>query len=669
MTIPSLPGYRIVRSLSESKRAHVYLAEQQSLQRLVALKVLSFEVSDNPASRLRVIEEGKAAARLTHPNLLSVFDIGEADGRHYIATEYVSGGTLRDRLSNGGLEPEKALLIARDLVTGMKFLHSQGFLHRDIKPTNVMFREDGTALLGEAGVARAVSGKTPENEQVAFGSPHYMSPERAQALPSDGRSDQYSLGVVVWESLTGKPPFDADDPFQVAIKHITEPVPALPLALAWLQPILGRCLAKQPEQRFNSAAELLAAIDAVLAARGISTGGSAAGRFAVPVAPTNAPLSNSSSGPDDRPGARTEPSMPPLGVAAPASTPTQPLEPVPPPASSRPASAPQPPAQPDLAATAVFSPLAPPPAHDHGNATALVQPVPAPPPKAPPIPGATVVGQRLPMPASMVASETVALTPVTPKAPSVPAETSVMPMQRVASPAPAQTSMPPATPFSVPANAVGGVAPAVPFGMPSSTAATSAPMPTAPSAAYVSAKKSSGAAGWLIWIGVLGLLCAGAAAWWVLKGSKEQNQIEAPKPGANQVGDAGVPSSGAPASPSVNPASGQAPSTPPSSEAQTDDPTARFMQKAKAAYGNGDFVTPVGDCAAFYYAAALKLAPDDADAQLGMQSTADSAEQQIAAALQDGGLTRARSYLDAALPFFGDRESLKALKAKLDAAG
>lgn len=267
MTTPTIPGYRIVRSLSEANRANVYLAEQQSLQRLVALKVLSFAMSDNEASRRRVIEEGKAAARLTHPNLLSVFDIGEADGRHYIATEYVSGGTMRDRLSNGALEIDKVLSISRDLATGLKFLHSQGFLHRDIKPTNVFFREDGTALLGEAGVARAVSGKTPENEQVAFGSPHYMSPERAQALPSDGRSDQYSLAVVIWEALTGKPPFDADDPFQVAIKHISEPVPALPLALAAMQPILGRCLAKQPEQRFANAAELLSAIEQLIAAR------------------------------------------------------------------------------------------------------------------------------------------------------------------------------------------------------------------------------------------------------------------------------------------------------------------------------------------------------------------------------------------------------------------
>ena len=133
MTTPTIPGYRIVRSLSEGNRAHVYLAEQQSLQRLVALKVLSFAMSDDDASRRRVIEEGKAAARLTHPNLLSVFDIGEADGRHYIATEYVSGGTMRDRLSNGALEIDKVLSISRDLVTGLKFLHSQGFLHRDIK--------------------------------------------------------------------------------------------------------------------------------------------------------------------------------------------------------------------------------------------------------------------------------------------------------------------------------------------------------------------------------------------------------------------------------------------------------------------------------------------------------------------------------------------------------
>jgi serine/threonine protein kinase len=620
MTQPTLPGYRIVKSLSESKRAHVYLAEQQSLQRLVALKVLSGEVSTNEAQRKRVIEEGKAAARLTHPNLLSVFDIGEAGGCDYIATEYVSGGTLRDRLANGPIAPDKALLIARDLVTGLKFLHSQGFLHRDIKPTNVFFREDGTALLGEAGMARAASGKTPENEQVAFGSPHYMSPERAQAMPSDGRSDQYSLGVVIWEALTGSPPFDADDPFQVAIKHISEAVPALPLPLAALQPIMARCLAKQPEQRFASANDLLLAIDALLQARGISTTQTAPSNrpAPAPVAPTNAPL--------------------PSKNAAQDSEVTQPFNALPQ------ANAPQKaaPPQPELGATAVLSPLTRPSPVDAGTPTAIVQPVPAPEPKrpiAPPVPAATVLGQKLPNPEQTVALplNQVRPPPAQPFAPPMPADSGA-------------TSINPA--FAPPAVNQGAFAPPAPFSMPASTVSTSAPPVATP--VTRSDVKRSGAAGWLIWIGVLGLICAAAAAWWVLKGSKEQSQLEAPKPGSSQLGNIDPPKT-------ANPA----PSPSPATSANTVE---ELAEKARSAYAAGDYVNPTDQCAAFYYQEILKQNPDDADAQLGLQATADGAEAQIRAALEDGTQSKARAFLDAALVFFPEQKNFVALKAQFAAA-
>ena len=625
MTTPTIPGYRIVRSLSEGNRAHIYLAEQQSLQRLVALKVLSFAMSDDDGSKRRVIEEGKAAARLTHPNLLSVFDIGEADGRHYIATEYVSGGTMRDRLGNGALEMDKVLSIALDLATGLKFLHSQGFLHRDIKPTNVFFREDGTALLGEAGVARAVSGKTPENEQVAFGSPHYMSPERAQALPSDARSDQYSLAVVIWEALAGKPPFDADDPFQVAIKHISEPVPALPLALAVMQPILGRCLAKQPEQRFANAAELLIAIEQLIAAR------AASGQTSAARATSSQP-------------AVQKPFVSPL-AAANASAPTAIMRVAQPSASGHDdsavtlvggqAAAPPAAKPPAIGLPVLVAPTLSADSPSSDVVTAIVAPVPVRKPVAPAIPPATVIGQRVIAPEQLAAK---ASAPAIPAA-TISAATVVAPVY--APPAPATP-----TPFTPPATPQGNFAAPTAF----SPSPANAPLPR------VDAKRSN-AAGWLIWIGVLGLLCAGAAAWWVLKGSKELPQNVTPTPGAGQVGDAAAP---APRANAANPAG---PETTAEAAASLDSLSA----KASAAFAAGDFVSPEGACAAFYYQQILAQTPDDAFARARLQETGDGAEAQIRTMLQEGTQSKARAYLESALVYFADRESFKRLKAEFDA--
>lgn len=646
MTTPTIPGYRIVRSLSEGNRAHLYLAEQQSLQRLVALKVLSDAMSDDDASRRRVIEEGKAAARLTHPNLLSVFDIGEADGRHYIATEYVSGGTMRDRLSNGALEIDKVLSISKDLVTGLKFLHSQGFLHRDIKPTNVFFREDGTALLGEAGVARAVSGKTPENEQVAFGSPHYMSPERAQALPSDGRSDQYSLAVVIWEALTGKPPFDADDPFQVAIKHISEPVPALPLALAAMQPILGRCLAKQPEQRFANAGELLVAIEQLIAARAASgqspaakmpnatanqaprvqNPAASAARSEIPSAP--APIMRVGIVSPDAAG-RDESAVTQVGSNA-----TRPVDAM----LERKAIA-NPPAVGETMVLPVLDARdLPAETLNAGAVTAIVPPVPARTVvSAPAIPPATVVGQRVISPEQLAPRAS---------APPIPVSAAT-----IVSPAYAPPAAP--IPFTPPAAAQGNFSEPTPFSPPQ----TNAPYLQTP-AARVDVKRS-GAAGWLIWIGVLGLLCAGAAAWWVLKGSHEQPQNVTPTPGAGQVGDAPAPRANL-ATPPANPAR---PDTDSGDAGNLD----ALSAKASAAFAAGDFITPEGECAAFYYQQILAQSPDDAFARTRLQETGDGAEAQIRAMLKEGTQSKARAYLDSALVYFADRESFKRLKAEFDA--
>jgi serine/threonine-protein kinase PpkA len=627
---PNLPGYRIVRSISESKRAHVYLAEQTSLQRLVALKVLSGEVSDNEASRKRVIEDGKAAARLTHPNLLSVFDIGEADGRYYIATEYVQGGTLRERMGAGGLSVEQAILLMRDLTTGLKFLHSQGFLHRDIKPTNVFYREDGTALLGEAGVARAVSGKTPENEQVAFGSPHYMSPERAQALPSDARSDQYSLGVVFWEALTGKPPFNDDDAFQVAIKHITEPVPALPANYAFLTPIMARCLAKQPEQRFATSTDLLSALDTLIQQRGINT--PTAQRFGAPaptVAPTMVPVPEATR------------IQKPFDMN---SSNTRPVE-----------------AVPEQGATTVMPPAAraglvmP----DVSDATAVMMPT-ALQNAAPPIPPATMMGQRPTPPATPPA--TMAMTrPIMPvSAPNAPPTAAPMGATAISQP-----FMPPAA--NIPAPPVQPIMPP----MASAHAAVPPPpgsfqVPSTSLSAPGVAKKGSSAAGWLIWLGVLGLISAAGAAWWVLKGSKEQAPREQPTTG-NQTSTgrpATAPTASAePAQAAVSDATTASPVVPAADEITI------LLERGKTAFAQNDFVNPDDQCAAYYYQQALKIDPESTDAQIGLDATQQSTIESINVMLAEGNATKAQLYLQSALKFFPDSAQLKELEGKIAAQG
>ena len=254
--LPQIPGYKLLKVLKQSKRSRTFLAEQQSLARQVALKVLSEEFFDDPALRQRFIDEGKSAARLNHPHVLSVFDIGSAGGFPFIATEFVPGGTLRDRLQQP-MAPVEALRIARDLASALEYAHSQGVIHRDIKPSNIMFRGDGAAVLGDLGILKGQSA----SNSMQIGSPHYMSPEQIEGHTGDGRADLYSLGIVLYEMLTGRPPFDSDDPFAVISKHLSEPVPKLSEALSLYQPLIDKTLAKQAEARYTSAHEMVVALD------------------------------------------------------------------------------------------------------------------------------------------------------------------------------------------------------------------------------------------------------------------------------------------------------------------------------------------------------------------------------------------------------------------------
>ncbi len=260
-----IPGYKLLRTLGEGGMATVYLAMQESLDREVALKVMSPVLAANETFCEQFMKEGRITAKLTHPHLMTVHDIGSHQGVYYLASEYLPAGTLRERMDR--LSTAECLEIARDIASGLAYAHEKGFVHRDVKPGNIMFRANGTAVLADFGIAKAmksVSAATMAGN--AIGTPDYMSPEQAQATPVDGRSDLYSLGAVLFETLTGSKPYQANDAYAVALMHVTEPVPRLPEKQAWLQPLIDGLMAKKPEQRFTNGEAFIAACDRLVQA-------------------------------------------------------------------------------------------------------------------------------------------------------------------------------------------------------------------------------------------------------------------------------------------------------------------------------------------------------------------------------------------------------------------
>lgn len=262
----NIPGYRILRPIGEGGMASVFLAVQESLDREVALKVMSPMLAANAEFASRFVVEGKITARLQHPNLVTVYDIGSHNGVYYLAAEYIPGGTLKERLAEGGLSVAQILDIATDIAQGLDFAHSKGFVHRDVKPGNVLFRADGRVVLADFGIAKAMDGSNSSTVAGAsIGTPDYMSPEQARGEPVDGRSDLYSLGTVLYELLVGTPPYQAGDPFTVALMHVTHPVPELPEPYQWLQPLVSGLMAKQADQRYKTGAAFVEALHKLLA--------------------------------------------------------------------------------------------------------------------------------------------------------------------------------------------------------------------------------------------------------------------------------------------------------------------------------------------------------------------------------------------------------------------
>jgi beta-lactam-binding protein with PASTA domain/tRNA A-37 threonylcarbamoyl transferase component Bud32 len=262
--------YRIIGPLGTGGMAEVYLAHDDVLDRSVALKVMSGRYADDEEFVERFKREAQSAAALSHPNIVSIYDRGEAeDGTYYIAMEYLPGGTLKDRiLKRGALAPRTAAAVALQIAEALRAAHAAGVVHRDIKPHNVLVTDTGDIKVGDFGIARAATSSTMTRTGSILGTAHYISPEQAMGEPVGQGSDLYSLGVVLYEMLTGTLPYDAETSIGIAMKHVNghlvPPRELNPEVPEGINAVTTKLLAKSPEERYADADELIEDLERVL---------------------------------------------------------------------------------------------------------------------------------------------------------------------------------------------------------------------------------------------------------------------------------------------------------------------------------------------------------------------------------------------------------------------
>lgn len=270
-------GYQIMQELGRGGMATVYCAQQLSMQRTVALKVLPPQFLHDRTFIERFRQEAAIVARLEHRAIVPVHDYGEQDGMPYIVMRYMTGGSVDDLLVNGWLELDRVVKIVKQVAPALDYAHTKGVLHRDLKPSNLLLDANGDVYITDFGIARILGAEGPNiTTSGVVGTPSYMSPEQAQGHALDGRSDVYALGICTFEMLTGRRPFIADTPYAVAVKHVTDPVPsaqainnAIPSAV---DRVIVKAMAKRPAERYQTAQELADALEyAANAPEGIPT--------------------------------------------------------------------------------------------------------------------------------------------------------------------------------------------------------------------------------------------------------------------------------------------------------------------------------------------------------------------------------------------------------------
>ena len=269
--------YRVLRRLGSGGMADVYLAEQETLGRPLVLKVMHAHLARDPEMRERFRREAEAASRLLHPLICVPFDFGEVGEMTYLIMPYLAGGGLADVIARTRTVPAVRMAeIASQVATALDYAHRHGVVHRDVKPDNVLFDDDGNAFLTDFGIATAQFHARLTGSGRAMGTPHYMAPEQAMGKTLDGRADLYAVGIMMYECLVGFPPFDAADAFSIGYKQVHEvPVPLGEVnsgISATLSAIVMRCLEKRPDARYQTGGELAAALDAWLHESGAPRG-------------------------------------------------------------------------------------------------------------------------------------------------------------------------------------------------------------------------------------------------------------------------------------------------------------------------------------------------------------------------------------------------------------
>jgi len=261
MTIPEKFGRYIIKSeLGRGGMATVYHAYDPSFDREVAIKVLPREMLHDPQFRSRFERELKIVAALTHPAIVPVYDVGDEDGQPYFVMRYMSGGSLTGEIAKGNFSLEDTARIITRIAQGLVYAHKKGVVHRDLKPDNILFDDSGDPFISDFGVAKLTESTSSLTGSGVIGTPAYMSPEQAQGLNVDGRSDVYGLGVIVYQMLSGQQPYKSDTPMGVVVKHITDPVPEilkiLPSLPEGVDNVIKTSMAKDREQRYPTPTDL-----------------------------------------------------------------------------------------------------------------------------------------------------------------------------------------------------------------------------------------------------------------------------------------------------------------------------------------------------------------------------------------------------------------------------